>query len=174
MFGINQIYRQPLWLIWLIMLVGILVWCFICLVMRKRQRIAKVVNVIGLCGAIFGVLLFTVLKRSFTIGNSSVELRPFYTFVMARENEEYYRTFLMNMFLFYPVGLFLPFVLRKNNVRRTLLFAAGLSLIVELDQLIFHTGRCETDDLIANVLGCFIGCLAYYLYYGLQRIWTNN
>ncbi|MCQ2516588.1 MAG: VanZ family protein [Saccharofermentans sp.] len=156
------------------MLIGIILWCLFCYLTRKHQRIVKSVNVIGICGAIFGVLLFTVLKRSFTIGNSSVELRPFYTFVMARKNEEYYRTFLMNMFLFYPVGLFLPFVLRKNNVRLTLLFAAGLSLMVELVQLIFHTGRCETDDLIANVLGCFIGSLAYYLYYGLQRIWTNN
>lgn len=108
----------------------------------------------------------TVFSRS--IGNYELELRPFYTFVMAQTQVEYYRTFFMNALLFVPLGLSMPYVLskkpRKWLVFVTICFACVLSAGIEFWQYYYYLGRCETDDVIANTLGAAIGTLSYLLY----------
>lgn len=49
---------------------------------------------------------------------------------------------------------------------RVLVFGAGISVMIELLQLIFKRGLCETDDVIHNVVGCMIGYGESLLYGG--------
>ena len=73
---------------------------------------------------------------------------------------------LMNVFLFFPLGLTFPHVLPekwKHQVGASILFALLLSVVIEYCQYYFSLGRVETDDVICNTLGAAIGTLSYTL-----------
>jgi len=116
--------------------------------------------------AIFVILYITIFSRSDKV--NQIELRPFYTFVLAQQQPELYRSFFMNVLLFVPLGLSMPYVLsqkpRRWPVFVTIAFAAVLSAGIEFLQYYYHLGRCETDDVIANTLGAAVGTLSYLLY----------
>lgn len=68
-----------------------------------------------------------------------------------------------NIVMFIPLGFLLPKVFPKlHTLRRTLLAAAVIIIIVELAQLLTLLGSCDTDDLILNLLGAALG-------YGIYR-----
>ena len=70
---------------------------------------------------------------------------------------------ILNMILFVPVGFLLSCGFQGMTWKRALLTGCGLSVAIELLQLVFQKGFCETDDVIHNVAGCLIG-------YGLWRV----
>lgn len=137
------------------------------------KKIWRMIGVVLFIICVFLILYRTVLSRSICI--PQIELRPFYTFILAKQQSEMYRTFFMNILLFVPLGLSMPYVLskepRKRNVFITIGFAAVLSAGIEFAQYYYHLGRCETDDVIANTLGAAIGTLSYCLY---MRILKNQ
>lgn len=157
------IYHQPMSV--LIFVFGILIVAWAVL-NSNLNKLKKLLNVAITFATFFVIAYSTLLKR--TVSNYQLELRPFYTFVMAQRQVEYYRTFLMNALLFVPLGLSMPYVLskkpRKLPVFVTIVFAAVLSVGIEYLQYRYHLGRCETDDVIANTLGAAIGTLSYLLY----------
>lgn len=74
------------------------------------------------------------------------------------------RNLLGNIFLFVPLGYFLPDLypqLRKFWV--TFLSVIFIIAVVELTQLGLMVGTCDIDDLLLNVLGASMG-------YGLYRL----
>ena len=58
--------------------------------------------------------------------------------------------------------------------KRVLFLGGGLSVFIELLQLIFKKGFCETDDVIHNVLGCLIGYYIYRLTFLRQCVIVNR
>lgn len=166
------IYCQPLWLIFLIAIafIGVIAQINTSL---KKSLFKFIFNVLLLAFSLLVLIYITVLSRD--LGNYQIELRPFYTFVMAQVQPEYYRTFFMNCLLFVPIGLSMPYLLGENPHKRNLFitigFAAVLSAVIEFLQYYYHLGRCETDDVIANTLGAAVGTLSYCLY---MRILKNQ
>ncbi|MBE6809962.1 MAG: hypothetical protein E7521_02760 [Ruminococcaceae bacterium] len=166
----NFIYHQPI-----LNLVLVAFW-FIVLMPIINIKINKLMcffnHIILLFFTVF-VVYITLLKRD--IFNNQIELRPFYTFVLAKQQSEMYRTFFMNALLFVPLGLSMPYCLSKKPYKRnvfiTIGFAAVLSVGIEFLQYYYHLGRCETDDVIANTLGAAVGTLSYLLY---MRILKNQ
>jgi glycopeptide antibiotics resistance protein len=75
---------------------------------------------------------------------------------------------LLNVMLFIPVGLLLGLGFREMTWKKAIMTGAGLSIFIELLQLIFKRGLCETDDVIHNVLGCIVGYGAYRLIVNLN------
>ncbi|MDO4957109.1 MAG: VanZ family protein [Bacteroidales bacterium] len=63
----------------------------------------------------------------------------------------------LNVVLFIPIGVLLTCVLGKAKWKLVMGIGALLSLTIELLQLVLKRGMCETDDLLANTLGCAIG-----------------
>ena len=115
-------------------------------------------------GVIFAIFVVTLLSRS----SETVELilTPFHSFIEAKTQPEIYRSMLMNVFLFFPFGLTLPFALPEKWNRKALLtivLALVLSFTIEFLQFHYHLGRAETDDVICNTLGATIGTLSYTL-----------
>ena len=45
-----------------------------------------------------------------------------------------------------------------------LLISISFSTIIEFCQLLFHLGRCEFDDVLANSIGSFLGETSYMLF----------
>ena len=139
----------------------VLVWSVIGVVIYKKVRIASSVLIV-LSAAI--ILYATVIKR--TQENLGFDLIPFSSFQRAVEQPEMYRSMLMNVFLFVPLGLSLPFVFGCGTGKRillTILVGLFLSVIVEAIQYFAHLGMAETDDVICNTLGTAIGNCAYLL-----------
>ena len=71
---------------------------------------------------------------------------------------------ILNVVLFVPVGFLLSCAFRQMTWQRVLAIGAGMSVTIEVLQLIFKRGLCETDDVIHNVVGCMIG-------YGVVAVW---
>lgn len=157
-------YRQNLYFIFFVTLLTVVFSAKVlsCITYKYRNLISKIFLPV--------VLVFisyeTIFSRS--VNNFDLELRPFYTFVMAQGQVEYYRTFFMNALLFVPLGLSMPYILSrktyKRNVFITIGFGAVLSAGIEFLQYYYHLGRCETDDVIANTLGTAVGTLSYLLH----------
>ncbi len=63
-----------------------------------------------------------------------------------------------NVIAFWPCGFFLPVVSRRSRRwYNAILLCFGLSLAIEVTQLIFKVGSFDVDDLILNTTGGTIG-----------------
>lgn len=77
---------------------------------------------------------------------------------------------LENIFAFSPLGFFLPLLFKKcNRFKVTFLLSLGVSLLIEIVQLIFYLGTCDIDDSILNVLGSLLGYGVYCLFDSLYN-----
>lgn len=93
-------------------------------------------------------------------------LMPFASYYAAHNggSNEIYRTNFMNVVLFFPAGLLgyevLPNLRRKcwRIILVTCLFAL-ISIGIEYIQYCFGLGLAETDDIIHNTLGAFLGAI---------------
>ena len=153
----NFLYSRPLWLIVIIMAAAILLWAYLA---WRRPRHWRMANGILLPIALFAVLFITLLRR--TAGDTGLCLIPFHAFAAAKAQPEVWRMLLMNVFLFVPVGLTLPWVLpEKWRPGRRCLTAvmAGLILSIGIEWLQYRCalGTAETDDVLCNTLGALLG-----------------
>ena len=137
----------------------VLLWLVLSVLFRRRPERWKWVNLFLFCAVVAFILWKTVGNR--TVGKREICLIPFYSFVAARSSPERYRSLVANILLFIPFGLTLPFGLKRDPVRTTVLAAAGFSVMIELIQLAFGLGLCEVDDVIFNTLGAAFGTLAF-------------
>lgn len=139
------------------------VWTALMLVLKGKAR-----RIVSICAAVLSIvliLMMTVYKRS-SADTARISLIPFISFFNALEEVEIYRSMLMNVCLFLPLGLCLPFALSyktRHNLIYTALSTLILSVFVESMQYIFHMGLCETDDVIMNVLGALTGILSFVI-----------
>ena len=71
---------------------------------------------------------------------------------------------LGNIWAFSPLGFLLPFLLKKcESFKNIFLISFGVSLFIEVIQLIFYLGSSDIDDLILNVIGSIVGYVVYFL-----------
>lgn len=76
------------------------------------------------------------------------------TWIVARNN------LLGNIILFFPLGIFLPFLYRQTNWKNALVVGFAFSLGFEVLQIVLHKGTFDVDDIILNTLGALLGyCL---------------
>lgn len=117
-------------------------------------------NFVLFCAAVIAILCATILNR--TPGNYELILTPFAALSAARQQPELYREMLMNIFLFFPLGLTLSNALPRKwhrwlRIILTTLVGCILSAGIEYAQYRYALGLAETDDVICNTLGAFIG-----------------
>ncbi len=72
---------------------------------------------------------------------------------------------LTNVIMFVPVGVLVGWIWRW----RGLWAAAGLSIFIEILQLITARGLCEFDDVIHNCVGAAIGIGVVMIFRGVHR-----
>ena len=90
-------------------------------------------------------------------------LMPFWSYWDYGEHSYFMEMFgenILNVLLFVPIGFLAGSGFQRMTFKKVVLLGGGFSAFIELLQFIFKKGFCETDDVIHNVLGCFIGyCL---------------
>ena len=167
----RQIYAMNPWTVCLLMLLAFAGWTVLCNCLRAKVRIA--VNVILFCVSAAIILHATLLTR--TPGDYGLILTPFATFTAAQQQPELYRAMLMNVFLFFPLGLMLSNALpqkwhRWSRIAFTTLIGCILSTGIEYAQYRFALGMAETDDVICNTLGAFVGSTSLLLAHAIKKI----
>lgn len=155
-------YVQPMSDVYFEMLLMFSVWTVFTVFLKgKVKRATCAVFAVFAAAAI---VYLTVFARS--AGKQLINLVPFYTFEAAKIQPELYRTMLMNVFLFVPLGMSFPFVLGEKVKFKLLIVvsaAFGLSCMIEIVQLALARGMCDVDDVIANTLGAFLGYWSFYI-----------
>ena len=168
-----MIYAAPLSRVILCIIMMPLLWIRLaqqCVKQEKTRKIWEVLNLLLVVCALGIILYMTVSSRN--SGENEVFLVPFHAFREARVQKEMYRSMLMNVLLFVPAGLSLPYVIRhfpggsvseKRKDRRaaiiTVILLLFFSILIEWLQYRYALGRVETDDVLCNTLGaCFGVC----------------
>ena len=158
------------WTVCILLLSLLLLWSVLCQRVGERRRV--LLNAALACVAAFIILYATLLTRS--AGVPEAILTPFAAFTAARHQPELYREMLMNVFLFFPLGLTLSNALpRRWNYRRrigvTVLAGCVLSAGIECAQYRFSLGLAEADDVICNTLGALLGAASLLVTHAIEK-----
>ena len=157
----------------------LLLWPVLCQRVGERRRV--LFNTALACAAAFIILYATILTR--TPGVPAVIPTPFAALTAARVQPELYREMLMNVFLFFPLGLTLSNALprkwhRWGRILLTTLVGYALSAGIEYTQYRCALGMAEVDDVICNTLGAFIGSTSLLIAPAIEksreRVWHTN
>ena len=144
----------------------------------RRWRWGNLVLVLLITAAILYATLFSRAE-----GSTGLILTPFATFTAALQHPELYREMLMNIFLFFPLGLTLSNALprkwhRWGRIILTTLVGCALSAGIEYAQYRYALGLAETDDVICNTLGAFLGAASLLAARAIEkhreRAWHTN
>lgn len=157
----------------------LLLWPMLCQRIGERRRV--LLNTALACAAAFIILYATILTRS--AGVPEVILTPFASLTAARQQPELYREMLMNVFLFFPLGLTLSNALPRKwhrwlRIILTTLVGCAFSAGIEYAQYRCALGLAETDDVICNTLGAFLGAASLLAAHAIEkhkeRAWHTN
>ncbi len=166
----QSIYSKPLSNIILAIVIAIVAWGYL----RTKVQLRRwtMANFVLFCAAVIAILYATILNR--TPGNYELILTPFATFTAAQQQPELYREMLMNVFLFFPLGLTLSNALpqkwhRWGRIILTTLIGCILSAGIEYAQYRCALGLAETDDVICNTLGAFIGSTSLLIAHAIEK-----
>lgn len=167
---LHHIYTQSL--VWVIVFMAATLVVWGTLGNRIPTRHWWRTNLLLTIAAVAAILYTTLMTRE--SGLSLVFLKPFTKFATARIQPELYREMLMNIFLFFPLGLTLSNALtqrlnRWGRIGITTLFAYLLSTVIEYTQYHFSLGVAETDDVICNALGAFIGSTSLIIAHAIEK-----
>ena len=151
------------------MVIALIFWSVLCT--RISSQIGWKVNLSCAIAALFAILYTTIFSR--TPSAVTLILQPFAALAAAKVQPEFYREMLMNMLLFFPLGLALSHALPSGlpawaRVCITVLAGCVLSVGIEVLQYRFALGTAETDDVICNTLGTLIGAASLPLSHLIQ------
>lgn len=175
----RHIYAIPLHMVIFLMLALLIVWAMLFLHQNQRKR--SIINAVLCSITALTILYATILTRS--AGVPEAVLAPFASLTAARQQPELYRAMLMNVFLFFPLGLTLSNALpqkwhRWGRIILTTLVGCALSAGIEYAQYRCALGLAETDDVICNTLGAFIGSTSLLAAHAIEkhkeRAWHTN
>lgn len=150
----------------MVIVIAILIWARIEQITNNNKKLRKwwrKANILLFLAAVSLIIRMTLWGRE--IGEREYELMPFHTFTTMSYNNEALRTLLMNVALFLPLGLTLPYIFTwvKKNTQKWLccvLVGCFLSVSIEVMQYYWAIGLAETDDVVCNTLGCALGVMA--------------
>ncbi|MGN1167478.1 MAG: VanZ family protein [Lachnospiraceae bacterium] len=114
-------------------------------------------------------------------GRTGVRQEYHYNLVLFREIKRFWRyrnqlgLFAMftnlfgNVLIFMPLGFFMPMASKHRNFFTTLFYSFGLSLGVEVFQLVSKVGSFDVDDLLLNTIGGIAGYILYVMCCAIRR-----
>ena len=115
-------------------------------------------------GYCFVLAIITLLSRE-AGSRDGLDLLPFATLGRGAASDAYV---VENVLLFIPFGFLLAYIFPgiKSGLKAAVIGLA-VSLLIETTQYLTGCGYAQTDDLLTNMLGAWIG---YLVYRGLKRL----
>lgn len=146
-------------------IVTLLVWLTVTVVWKKKGLLIPLAVVY-----ILAILYITLFSRVVADEGQGVNFLPFRFIYWIRKYAEgptYHGIFrpmlgvYLNILMFVPLGFLVK--TWKPTIPNWKIILAGFifSLFIELAQMIFHLGMFETDDLMTNTLGTWLGIVFY-------------
>lgn len=135
------------------------------LILARRLDLVRRIALSLLIPYLFLTIVATVFTRS-PSEEAQIMLEPFRTYRQYFTDDFTWFEIRANILLFIPIGFLLPMVIKKP-VWLSPIIVIGISVIIEVIQLITHRGMCETDDVISNTIGFLIGFAAFWLIKGI-------
>ena len=129
---------MPWWYYLISLVIGLIVW-FI----WKKPCLGILV------GYSFLILVETILIRESFYGEH-IKLEPFWSWRVFETQRD---QIMANIIMFIPVGLISGWLWKWRGI----LLGVGLSVMIEVLQLMSRRGLCEFDDVMHNSLGTAIG-----------------
>ena len=163
-----RIYCLPLWKAGVLVLFAAGLFCWMHRRWENRRWWRGTVLVLFLCWSA------VVLAQTVWLGRTTqrtLSLIPFqcYLTVFQGGEKELLRSAFMNVLLFYPGGILVQSLCRSCSLwKLTVLVLLG-SVAIECCQYGFGIGTAETDDIIHNTLGAFLGMLSVRQFQARQR-----
>lgn len=116
----------------------------------------------------FDIYIFTVLAVTRVIGdyNWKFEVGSFASFSDLFSKEK-----ILNTIMFLPLGVFLPYVVKKCRWYICVLIGFSFSVIIECIQWLFVGRLADVTDVFANTLGCVLGVIVFYF---LKRMYVMH
>ena len=167
---LHYIYSRPLIAIILFIVLVLVVWGGSAAhIVAKRWRRGNLILTALMAAAILYATLFSRAE-----GSTGLILTPFTALAAAQQQPELYREMLMNVFLFFPLGLTLSNALPQKRHRwvriiLTTLIGCILSAGIEYVQYRCALGMAEVDDVICNTLGAFIGSTSLLIAHAIEK-----
>lgn len=133
---------------------------------KKKKFISYAINV-SIIVYIIIILLVTLLSRNIQMSRE-ISIVPF----SYLDSQDKIRGNLMNILLFYPLGILSGTKWRK---KRCILLGTLMSLVIEISQYFWNLGYAEVDDVINNTMGMALGVSVMlvfekvYLHYDKNR-----
>ncbi|MDY5564979.1 MAG: VanZ family protein [Candidatus Limivicinus sp.] len=119
------------------------------------SKIKRLYSAFCMCIWGFGLLYVTWLSRT-AIMETRFNLIPF-----QQDDGTIAFDYITNIVMFIPFPMLLYGILQRKMKMSVLAGAGiGLSLAIELLQLITHRGICDIDDFLLNSIGAIIGAVA--------------
>lgn len=115
---------------------------------------------------VFLVLWSTVIKRIGT-EKCDVKLMPYWNAedLLSGKDPMDWLEMGLNILLFVPIGIMMTGICLHRRLWKIVLSGCIMSVAIELLQLTFQCGLCETNDVIHNTIGCAIGaCVVKIIY----------
>lgn len=155
--------------------IGIIIFCSYLYMLRRKhksqgQSISRKEVLCGLALSIYLAVLMGGILLNREMGEAyMIEWVPFWSYyqVFTVQDSPLAWQMIYNVLVFIPLGVLLPVnfaPVRKLHIVAA--SAAGLSLLIEVVQLVSKLGLFEFDDLLHNTLGAVIG-------YGIWRVWKK-
>ena len=160
------IYVLPLWRQIILGLLALAVWSILLVYLRQREKMLRRIGSVGFALSLAVISYLTVVTRS--SGKGMLITDPLYNFRHAKQIAELYRSLLMNVFLFMPIGMTLPLLFPRRMKSftvsvLTLLASLIISLCVETAQYYYSLGQAASDDVICNTLGGLAGAVPFIM-----------
>lgn len=135
-----------------------------------QHRIWKFAVILVLLIWAVSVVIQTLFQRTPNASLYPIWL-PFQSYVDALKEggqKELLRSNFMNAVLFYPAGLLMISLLPEKwhsllKLLIVLILFTGFSLSIEFAQYRYHLGLSQTDDVIHNALGAYLGAAVFLL-----------
>lgn len=139
----------------------LLFFCIVLVIMIVRFGLHRGLGLsMGLLLIEYVLLLYasTVFFRTLS-EEREYEFKPFWSYraIMDGSELQLLSENIMNIMVFIPVGVLAGVVFQGMNWKKVLVIGAGLSIGIEVLQLVFQKGFAEVDDMMHNTLGCAIG-----------------
>jgi glycopeptide antibiotics resistance protein len=162
---ISWLYEFPVYC-WLVLVLILLLLWTLSAVKFQNSSVWKTLTVIAFVISIVLIVMVTLVFRQ-TSEDKGFSLIPFSSFEIAKTHSDVYQEVMLNVVLFYPVGLTMPFVINRitnHPVIITIITSCILSVIIEIFQYLFNRGYAEIDDVIFNTLGVVIGSVSFLVF----------
>ena len=157
-----MIYALAYKVVYFLMFVGIVLWTFLWVQIKKREKLWRTLNAFLCLIALYLVLRYTVLYRVPSFNRQFMIFAPY--------SSEFYREMLMNVILFYPLGLTLTVLIGSWSIMVVFVLSFG----IEVWQYVAGTGVAQGSDVLTNTLGCVVGAVPYFIRCVWRKIGRNK